>query len=155
MIQKIVQRAIVYHSFPRITFSRAGYEFSFSGLKTAGINYVKSLKSEELEARLPDVVASFETAVVGELVNKSLRAVREFSPRALMVVGGVAANRRLRDGFAKAGGVRVYFPSMKYCTDNGAMIAYAGVRRAVLGTPAAIDLDACSSLGIEDSSLDS
>jgi N6-L-threonylcarbamoyladenine synthase len=143
-----------YHSFPRVTFSRAGYEFSFSGLKTAGINYVKSLVSDELEAHLSDVVASFEAAVVGELVTKSLRAVREFSPQVLTVVGGVAANRRLRDRFAKALDVRVYFPPMKYCTDNGAMIAYAGVRRAMIGTRAAIDLDARSSLGIEDSSLE-
>jgi N6-L-threonylcarbamoyladenine synthase len=59
----------------------------------------------------------------------------------------------LRNSFAKSGDVRVYFPPMKYCTDNGAMIAYAGARRAMLGIQAAIDLDACSSLGIEDSSL--
>jgi N6-L-threonylcarbamoyladenine synthase len=142
-----------YHVFPRITFSRWGYEFSFSGLKTAGINYVKSLGSDELDAHLSDIVASFEAAVVGELVTKSIRAVHELSPRTLTVVGGVAANRRLRDGFAEAAGVRVYFPPMKYCTDNGAMIAYAGVRRAMIGTAATIDLDACSSLGIEDSSL--
>ncbi len=142
-----------YHVFPRVTFDRSGYEFSFSGLKTAGINYVKSLPSGELDAHLADVVASFEAAVVGELVTRSLRAAREFLPRTLTVVGGVAANKRLRDGFAKAAGVRVYFPPMKYCTDNGAMIAYAGVRRAMIGTAATIDLDACSSLGIEDSSV--
>jgi N6-L-threonylcarbamoyladenine synthase len=142
-----------YHAFPRVTFSPGGYEFSFSGLKTAGINYVKSLTSEELEAHLPDVVASFESAVVGELAGKSLRAARDFSPCTLTVVGGVAANKRLRDSFAKSGDARVFFPPMKYCTDNGAMIAYAGIRRAMLGERAAIDLDACSSLGIEESSL--
>jgi N6-L-threonylcarbamoyladenine synthase len=142
-----------YHVFPRVTFDRSGYEFSFSGLKTAGINYVKSLPSGELDTHLADVVASFEAAVVGELVTRSLRAAREFLPRTLTVVGGVAANKRLRDGFARAAGVRVYFPPMKYCTDNGAMIAYAGVRRAMIGTAATIDLDACSSLGIEDSSV--
>lgn len=142
-----------YHSFPRVMSGQAGYEFSFSGLKTAGINYVKSLTPEELEAHLPDVVASFESAVVGELAGKSLRAARELSPRALTVVGGVAANRRLRDSFAKAGDLRVYFPPMRYCTDNGAMIAYAGIRRAMVGQRADIDLDACSSLGIESSSL--
>jgi len=142
-----------YHSFPRVTFSRSGYEFSFSGLKTAGINYVKSLKPEELEAHLPDVVASFESAVIGELAGKSLRAARDLSPHTLTIVGGVAANRRLRNSFAKAGDIRVYFPPMKYCTDNGAMIAYAGIRRAMMGARAAIDLDACSSLRIEDSSL--
>jgi N6-L-threonylcarbamoyladenine synthase len=114
---------------------------------------VKSLTSEELKAHLPDIVASFESAVVGELAGKSLRAARDLSPRTLTVVGGVAANKRLRDSFAKSGDVRVYFPPMKYCTDNGAMIAYAGARRAMLGIRAAIDLDACSSLGIEDSSL--
>ena len=142
----------LYHSFPRVTFSGAGYEFSFSGLKTAGINYVKSLAAEELQAHLSDVVASFESAVVGELAGKSLRAARNLSPRTLAVVGGVAANKRLRDSFTRAGNVRVYFPPMKYCTDNGAMIAYAGLKRAALGERAAIDLDACSSLGIKDSS---
>jgi N6-L-threonylcarbamoyladenine synthase len=142
-----------YHSFPRVTFSGTGFEFSFSGLKTAGINYVKSVTPEELKAHLPDIVASFESAVIGELAGKSLRAARDLSPRTLTVVGGVAANKRLRGSFAKSRDVRVYFPPMKYCTDNGAMIAYAGARRAMLGIRAAIDLDACSSLGIEDSSL--
>lgn len=143
-----------YHTFPRVTFSKTGYEFSFSGLKTAGINYVKSLEEGELENHLADVVASFEAAVVNELVGKSLRAARELHPKALAVVGGVAANERLRTGFRKATNVRAYFPPMKYCTDNAAMIAYAGVRRSMAGICASLDLDVRSSLTIEESSLD-
>ncbi len=143
-----------FHAFPRVMFSRDGFEFSFSGLKTAGINYVKSLQQTDIAAHLPDIVASFEAAVVGELVTKTLRAARELTPRAITVVGGVAANKRLRNGFAKAGLPRSYFPPMRYCTDNAAMIAYAGVRRYMQGVRAPLDLDACSSLGIEDSSVE-
>jgi len=144
----------LYHVFPRVMQGRSGYEFSFSGLKTAGINYVKSLPAEELEAHLPDIVASFESAVIRELVQKSIKAVRDFAPHVLAVVGGVAANKRLRNSFASEGHIVTYFPPMKYCTDNAAMIAYAGSRRALLGMRAAIDLDASSSLGIRDSSLE-
>lgn len=144
-----------YHAFPRVTFSKGGYEFSFSGLKTAGINYVKSLPPAELEAHLPDVVASFESAVVEELAGKALRAARKLSPRVLTVVGGVAANKRLRTRLSGRQGLRVYFPPMRYCTDNGAMIAYAGARRLMTGHSASLDLDASSSLGIEDSSAQS
>jgi len=63
-----------YHQFPRVMLGRAGYEFSFSGLKTAGINYAKSLPAGELQKHLADIVASFESAVIGELVEKSLKA---------------------------------------------------------------------------------
>ncbi|MCE5193527.1 MAG: tRNA (adenosine(37)-N6)-threonylcarbamoyltransferase complex transferase subunit TsaD [Candidatus Cryosericum sp.] len=142
-----------YHQFPRVMPGRAGYEFSFSGLKTAGINYAKSLPAGELQKHLADIVASFESAVIGELVEKSLKAARDLAPRTLAVVGGVAANMRLRESFARRASVRVYFPSMKYCTDNAAMIAYAGIRRAMVDIRAGMDLDACSSLGIEESSL--
>lgn len=143
-----------YHQFPSVMPGQAGYDFSFSGLKTAGINFVKSLTEDERRRHLPDIVASFESAVIGQLVTTSLRAARDVHPRTLTVVGGVAANRRLRESFASKAGIQVYFPPMKYCTDNAAMIAYAGVRRAAIGVRASIDLDACSSLGIEDSSLD-
>lgn len=144
-----------FHTFPRVTFSGKGFEFSFSGLKTAGINYVKSLQPTDLQAHLPDVIASFESAVVRELVTKTLRAAREFVPHVITVVGGVAANKRLRTGFSKPGLPRCYFPPMRYCTDNAAMVAYAGVRRYMRGIRAPLDLDACSSLKVEDSSLDS
>lgn len=143
-----------YHAFPTVMQGRSGYEFSFSGLKTAGINYVKSLTAGELQTHLSDIVASFESAVIGELVKKSMKAVHDFAPRVLTVVGGVAANKRLRDSFSSGSNVVAYFPPMKYCTDNAAMIAYAGLRRALLGKRAGIDLDASSSLGIEDSSLE-
>lgn len=142
-----------FHAFPRVTFGKGGYEFSFSGLKTAGINYVKSLPPAELQAHLSDVVASFESAVVEELAGRALRAARNLSPRVLTVVGGVAANKRLRARLSGWPGLRVYFPPMRYCTDNGAMIAYAGARRLMEGLSASLDLDACSSLGIEDSSV--
>ena len=142
-----------FHAFPKVTFGTGGYEFSFSGLKTAGINYVKSLPTAELETHLPDVVASFESAVVEELAGRALRAARNLSPRVLTVVGGVAANKRLRARLSGWPDLRVYFPPMRYCTDNGAMIAYAGARRLMAGLSASLDLDACSSLGIEDSSM--
>jgi N6-L-threonylcarbamoyladenine synthase len=108
---------------------RGGYDFSFSGLKTA----VAVLLEREPDSRPADVAAAFQARVVGSLVDVSLRAARDLGRRELVVAGGVAANRALRAAFS-ASPVRVHLPPPGLETDNGAMIALAAAERLRLGT---------------------
>ncbi len=107
--------------FPRANVS--GYDFSFSGLKTAVLYYLKN-KCQLLDddSKLPDIAASFQEAVCDVLVDKVLKASEEFKISRIGVVGGVAANLRLREKFNHTG-VEVYFPKLEFCTDNAAMVA--------------------------------
>jgi N6-L-threonylcarbamoyladenine synthase len=119
-------------ALPRPMLDRPGLEFSFSGLKTAVRLAVQA------DAPLPaaDIAASVQAAIVDTLVGKALRALDETGHRALVVTGGVSANRRLReslDAGASRRGVRVYYPRLEFCTDNAAMIAVAGLARLVAG----------------------
>ncbi len=122
-------------SLPRALPQKATYDFSFSGLKTAVSLLANQLKREgTLEASLPDVCASLQEAVVDALLSKIFLAVRNLGCRSLAIVGGVAANSRLRARLAsewEAQGLSAapFFPKMTYCTDNAAMIAAAGAFR--------------------------
>ena len=120
--------------FPRPMTDRPGCDFSFSGLKTAAINTWRSL--EPTPENRADVARAFEEAVVETLAIKCERALQATGLQRLVVAGGVGANRRLRERLqALAGerGGRVYYPRLEFCTDNGAMIAYAGWRRLAAG----------------------
>ena len=121
--------------FPRPMTDRPGLDFSFSGLKTFALN---TLTREPRDERLfADVARAFEDAVVDTLVIKCRRALRATGLPALVVSGGVGANRRLRAalvGMARREGATVSYPRPELCTDNGAMIAYAGCCRLVHGT---------------------
>ncbi|MFQ5634246.1 MAG: tRNA (adenosine(37)-N6)-threonylcarbamoyltransferase complex transferase subunit TsaD [Gammaproteobacteria bacterium] len=125
---------------PRPMLNRAGFDFSFSGLKTAVMLKVRAAQSEDGRldgATRADLASAFQEAVVDTLVAKSMRAVLEAGRAGLVVAGGVGANRRLRErlraGMAAAGG-RVYYPRTEFCTDNGAMIAYTGWLRLRAGS---------------------
>ncbi|KAB2935850.1 MAG: tRNA (adenosine(37)-N6)-threonylcarbamoyltransferase complex transferase subunit TsaD [Candidatus Contendobacter sp.] len=120
--------------FPRPMTDRPGCDFSFSGLKTAAINTWRML--EPTAENRADVARAFEEAVVETLAIKCRRALQATRLKRLIIAGGVGANRRLRERLremtAELGG-QVHYPRLEFCTDNGAMIAYAGWRRLAGG----------------------
>lgn len=120
--------------FPRPMTDRPGLDFSFSGLKTACALAVAA--APLTASRVADIAAEFQQAVVDTLVIKTERALAQTGLERLVVAGGVSANRLLRDRLGRLGlkqGVRCYFPRPELCTDNGAMIAYAGCMRLLAG----------------------
>ncbi|MFI4913944.1 MAG: tRNA (adenosine(37)-N6)-threonylcarbamoyltransferase complex transferase subunit TsaD [Steroidobacterales bacterium] len=120
--------------FPRPMLDRPGFEFSFSGLKTAVMQAVRERTLDE-QARA-DVAWAVQEAIVATLVAKTVRALEYTGHTALVVAGGVGANRALRarlDAAAAAHGVQVFYPRPEFCTDNAAMIAVAGLARLQAG----------------------
>src|ERR1700676_438062 len=118
------------YSFPRPMLDRPGFEFSFSGLKTAVLQAVRAATLSEQERA--DVAFAVQDAIVATLCTKALRALAYTGHGALVVAGGVGANRELRQRLtreATALGAQVYFPRLEFCTDNAAMIAVAGLQR--------------------------
>jgi len=120
--------------FPRPMTDRAGLDFSFSGLKTFALNTINSENVDE-QTRA-DIARAFVDAVVDTFVIKCRRAIDETGIRQLVVAGGVSANKQLQQGLVsmfKQEGGEVFFPRDEYCTDNGAMVAYAGYLRIEKG----------------------
>src|SRR5690554_2815369 len=134
--------------FPRPMTDRPGLDFSFSGLKTATLTCVNRLKKEAIvdDQAMADVAWAFQDAVVDTLVIKCKRALKQTGMKRLVIAGGVSANQHLRaqlEKNLKGMGGQVFYPSLAYCTDNGAMIAFAGAQRLAAGqsdgaTPAAL-----------------
>lgn len=123
-------------AFPRALEQRDNFEFSFSGLKTSMLRYVQTHEKAFLEENLSDICASLESAIVEVLVKKSMNALNSTDLDVLAVVGGVSANRHLRERLqteAKKRGFRALFPSPAYCGDNGAMIAAIAQVKSNLG----------------------
>jgi N6-L-threonylcarbamoyladenine synthase len=132
---------------PRPMAQRNNLEFSFSGLKTAVAQRVAALEKPLSEQLIADVCASFQKNAIEVLVKKSLQACRERDVPRLVITGGVAANRGLRahaQAAAAEAGVRVYVPPFASCTDNAAMIAYAGAQRLLRGDDDGLDLSVFS-----------
>jgi N6-L-threonylcarbamoyladenine synthase len=130
-VERAAAEGAAAFEFPRPMLGR-GLDFSFAGLKTAVALKVKELGEEETARRRADLAASFQEAAVGVLADKALRACEELGRERLAVVGGVAANRRLREIVA-AGDVESYWPPAELCGDNGAMVAAAGFLAAARG----------------------
>ena len=115
--------------FPRVMLEKGPYDFSFSGLKTAVLNYAHKLEQRGEEVNKADFAASFQEAVVDVLVDKSMMLLKETGLKSLAVSGGVAANSRLKERLKEEcdkEGIKFYHPSVILCTDNAAMIAMAG-----------------------------
>lgn len=131
-------------AFPRAWLGDS-LDFSFSGLKTAVLNYVHRAQQNGEEVCLPDLAASFQEAVVDVLVEKTLKAALEKKAAAVALAGGVAANRALRYRLIEQGnekGIRVYFPPIELCTDNAAMVACAAQYKLQRGETASWTLNA-------------
>ena len=125
------------------------YEFSFSGLKSAVLNYLNAMKMKRIEIPKADVAASFQKAVVEGLVKKTIEAVETAGRDTLVLAGGVAANHALVERLQQAAderGIRFRRPSQKLCTDNAAMIACRGYYQSLNGDFADVSLNAVPGL---------
>lgn len=115
-----------YH-LPRVYLEEDSYNFSFSGLKSAVINLVHNASQRNERINPEDLCASFQASVSEVLVNKTFRLAKEKGVKQIIVAGGVSANKGLKERFMKENlGFEICIPSIKYCTDNAAMIAVAG-----------------------------
>jgi N6-L-threonylcarbamoyladenine synthase len=135
--------------FPRVYFHDSSFDFSFSGLKTAVLNYLNNLGQKGEQCCVEDVCASFQAAVVDVLVKNTINAARLKEVKTIALAGGVASNSELRSGMlrdAHKAGFNVVYPRPVLCTDNAAMIACAAYYEFKKGTRSELDLNAVPSL---------
>lgn len=135
--------------FPRAKVGESEYDFSFSGLKSAVLNYLNSCQMKGEEINQADVAASFQKAVVDVLVDHSLNAVKKYEFDTFAIAGGVASNSHLREALEEAcakNGIQFYHPSPIYCTDNAAMIGVAAYYEYIKGVRHGYDLNAVPNL---------
>ena len=139
--------------FPRAWLEEGSYDFSFSGIKSAVLNYLNKMTMKN-EAIVPaDVAASFQEAVVEVVVTKTINAAKERGLKNVALAGGVASNSRLREAMseaAAANGLNLYYPSPIFCTDNAAMIGVAAYYDYKKGIQHGMDLNAVSNLQLGD-----
>lgn len=138
--------------FPRPFINEDNYDFSFSGLKTAVINYLHNKKQKREEVNVADVAASFQQAVIDILVSKIMKAVADYPVKSVILSGGVAANKtlklQLKEKLRKAG-LPLYTPELKLCTDNAAMIGSVAYYQYLKGDFSPLTLNAVANLKLE------
>lgn len=135
--------------FPRAKIADGPYDFSFSGLKSAVLNYLNGCKMKNIEIVPADVAASFQQAVVDVLVGNARKSIREFGFREFAIAGGVASNQTIRKAMEEMcaeEGVKFYHPSPILCTDNAAMIGAAAYYEYRNGVRSGLDLNAVPNL---------
>ena len=135
--------------FPRAHVEDSPYDFSFSGIKSAVLNYINQCEMKNEEINKADLVASFQNAVVDALVSRAMMLVKERNIDKLAIAGGVASNSALREALSSAceeNGIKYYSPSPKLCTDNAAMIGAAGYYDYIKGVRHGFDLNAVPNL---------
>jgi N6-L-threonylcarbamoyladenine synthase len=138
------------YKFPRPMTDKPGLNMSFSGLKTFAANTIRA-EADDLQTRA-NIAYAFQEAVVDTLLIKCRRALKQTGLTRIVMAGGVAANSMLRKGFAEASKqdkFEIFYPSFEYCTDNGAMIAYAGCKRLMVGQTTPVDSKALPRWSLE------
>ena len=138
---------------PRVMIDTDDYDFSFSGLKSAVLNFVNKSKMTNLPFKNEDLAASFQQAVSDVLVFKTIKACKENNIKILTLAGGVSANSFLRKSMQDAcdkEGIKLCVPSLKLCTDNAAMIGCAGYYEFIKGNFASLDLNAYPNLKLDN-----
>ena len=136
-------------SFPKAKVADAPYDFSFSGLKSAVLNYLNGCKMKNQPIVEADVAASFQKAVTDVLVDNAMHAVKEYGLNKFAIAGGVASNSSLRAAMKQAcekNEIEFYYPSPIFCTDNAAMIGVAAYYEYINGTRHGWDLNAVPNL---------
>ena len=140
--------------FPRVFLEEDSYDFSFSGLKSAVLNYLIGCRMKNLPIVQADVAASFQKSVTDVLVEHAMHAIDEFGMEQFAIAGGVASNGVIRNALKEAcekKGVRFYHPSPVLCTDNAAMIGSAAYYDYIHGKRAGLDLNAVANLKLGES----
>ncbi len=132
--------ASAFH-LPRAWLEEDGYDFSFSGLKTAVLRIVEKYRPPLSAQLVADLAAAFQDSVVDVLTTKAARAAEEFGARAVLLCGGVSANVALRQEARRRASVPVYYPPLVLCTDNAAMVGACAYRYLLAGRVAGWDLD--------------
>ena len=135
--------------FPRARVEGAPYDFSFSGLKSAVLNHINHAHMMGEEINVPDLMASFQYAVVDVLTSHAVEAAKNLGYDKVAIAGGVASNSALRAEMKEAcekAGLKFYYPSPIFCTDNAAMIGVAGYYEYINGTRSGLDLNAVPNL---------
>lgn len=135
--------------FPKAKVDGSEYDFSFSGLKSAVLNYINSAEMKGQPIVVEDIAASFQKTVVEVLTEHAIRAIREYDCKEFAIAGGVASNTALRESISKAcekEGVKFYCPAPIYCTDNAAMIGVAAYHEYISGQFADYSLNAIPNL---------
>lgn len=139
-------------AFPRPRVDGSPYDFSFSGLKTAVINYVHTAQQKGVEINKNDVAASFQQAVVDMLASRFMLAAEKTGYKKLAVAGGVGANSGLRtrlEAECRKRGCELFMPPLSLCGDNGAMVGCQGYYEYLAGTVAGPELNACANMEID------
>ena len=139
-VQKAAKEGVPNLKFIHKPSYKTDFNFSYSGLKTAVINYIHNKKQKGEEVNYADVCASFQEEATDQVAIKAINAAAQSNAKKLVISGGVSANLRLReklDALALEAGVKVFYPELKLCTDNAAMIASAGYYNFIAGKPTA------------------
>ncbi|NLC03958.1 MAG: tRNA (adenosine(37)-N6)-threonylcarbamoyltransferase complex transferase subunit TsaD [Tissierellia bacterium] len=138
--------------FPRIFLENNSYDFSFSGLKTSVLNYIHNTSQKGEEIVIADVAASFQQAVLDVLVEKTFRLAKERNSSKIVLAGGVASNKGLRNMMKERGldeNIQIYYPNSILCTDNAAMIGSAAYFNYMGGIESKLDFKVMPNLGLE------
>lgn len=145
VIDRLAKMGKNIYKFPKPLYNN-GYDFSFSGLKTSVLYFLK----EHSQANIEDIACSFQESLIDTLVHKVVKYSNDSGVKKIVIAGGVAANSLLRSKFDGIKNINIYYPNLKYCTDNAAMIARAGYEKFIRNQFSDLNLDAIPNLGLKE-----